>query len=199
MAAPTTPLALPSGVTSRPRNVLNVTVLMLVTGGLTFFATLIGAYAALAKGAPHWPRGAVSIDDYVGSMLTITALMSAVTVEWASYAVKRDDSAQTAWGLVLTAGFGLAFLDLLWFLGRSVNFGPGDAKIGPFAVVFFALIVASGFVVVFGVFAVLLALGRTLGRQMTSANHEMVRVVAWYWDFVVVAWIAVYATIWLSA
>jgi heme/copper-type cytochrome/quinol oxidase subunit 3 len=32
---------------------------------------------------------------------------------------------------------------------------------------------------------------------MNAANHEMVRAVAWYWDFVVVAWIAVFATIWL--
>ena len=91
----------------------------------------------------------------------------------------------------------MAFLDLLWFLGRKVGFGPGDTKVGPFAVVFFALIVAAGLVVLVGVVAVLLALGRTLGRQMTGTNHEMVRAVAWYWDFVVVAWIAVYATLWL--
>jgi heme/copper-type cytochrome/quinol oxidase subunit 3 len=88
-------------------------------------------------------------------------------------------------------------LDLLWFLGRKVSFGPGDVKIGPYAVMFFALIVAAGFVALLGVIALVLALGRTLGRQMTGTNNEMLRAVAWYWDFVVVAWLAVYATIWI--
>lgn len=196
----TAPLALPpagDAARTRPRNVVNISMLLVVTGGLTLFAGLIGAYAGLSHGAGQWPPKGVTIDNYVGSMLSITAVMSAVTVEWAWYAVKRDDPAQATWGLLLTAGFGLAFLDLLWFLGRKVGFGPGDTKVGPFAVVFFALIAAAGLVTLVGVVAVLLAAGRTLGRQMTSRNHEMVRAVAWYWDFVVVAWIATYATIWL--
>jgi heme/copper-type cytochrome/quinol oxidase subunit 3 len=201
MTAPVAPapLALPPAGRTRPANAINLTVLMVVTGGIGLFAALIGAYAALghSTAAAQWPPSGVTIDDYVGSMLTITVLMSAVTVEWACYAITRDDPAQATWGLLLTAGFGLAFLDLLWFLGRKVNFGPGSTKIGPFAVVFFALIVAVGFVALLGVVAVLLALSRTLGRQMNAANHEMVRAVAWYWDFVVVAWIAVFATIWL--
>jgi cytochrome c oxidase subunit III len=197
--APLAPLALPSGEPTRHRvaNTLNLTVLMVVTGGLGIFAALIGAYAAVADTAAQWPPKGVNIDDYVGSMLTLTILMSAMTVEWACYAIKRDDPAQASWGLLLTAGFGMAFLDLLWFVGRKAGFGPGSTKIGPFAVVFFALIVAAGFVALLGIVAVGLVLSRTLGRQMTSASHEMLRAVAWYWDFVVVAWIAVFATIWL--
>ena len=134
MTAPAAPLALGSGVRPRPRNVLNLTVLMVVTGGLALFAALIGAYSALSGPPGRGHRSGVALDDYVGSMLSITAVMSAVTVEWACYAVKRDDPAQATWGLGLTFGFGLAFLDLLWFLGRNVHFGPGDAKVGPYAV-----------------------------------------------------------------
>jgi heme/copper-type cytochrome/quinol oxidase subunit 3 len=197
MTAPLAPLALPPGGPTRSRNLLNITTLMVVTGGLTLFFALIGVYFALGNAAAQWPPKGVTLDDYIGSMLTITALMSAVTVEWACYAIKRDDHAQASWGLVLTAAFGLAFLDLLWFLGRSVNFGPGDVKVGPFAVVFFALIVASGLVTLLGVVAVVLTVLRTLGRQMTAGNHEMLRAVAWYWDFVVAAWISVYAAMWL--
>jgi len=197
MTAPVAPLALGSGARPRPRNVLNLTVLMVVTGGLGLFAALIGAYSALSRATGPWPPKGVTLDNYVGSMLSITALMSAVTVEWACYAVKRDDPAQATWGLGLTLGFGLAFLDLLWFLGRTVHFGPGDTKVGPFAVAFFALIVAAGAVAVLGLGALAMAMARTLGRQMTSSHGELVRAVAWYWDFVVLAWIAVYATLWL--
>jgi len=196
--APASPLALGSGEAARrgdptrrgdaPENVLNLTVLMVVTGGFALFGALIGAYAAVGHAASQWPPKGFTADRYVGTMLTITLVMSALTVEWACYAVKRDDPAQATWGLLLTAGFGLAFADLLWFLGRNVNFGPGSTQIGPFAVVFFALIVAAGFVALVGVVGVVLALSRTMGRQMTSTSHEMVRAVAW---------IAVFATIWL--
>jgi heme/copper-type cytochrome/quinol oxidase subunit 3 len=191
------PLALPSGGRTRPRNLINLTVLMVVTGGIALFGALIGVYAGLGSGLSRWPPSGVTIDNYVGTMLSLTALMSAVTVEWAWHAITRQDRAQAMWGLLLTAGFGLAFLNLLWFVGRQVNFGPGNTKVGPFAVIFFAMIVASGFVALIGVVALLMALGRTLGNQMTATNNEMIRAVAWYWDFVVIAWLAVYTTVWL--
>jgi cytochrome c oxidase subunit 3 len=190
-------LALPSGGRERPRNLINLTTLLLVTGGTMLFGALISAYVALDHAAAVWPPDGVQLDNYIGTMLSLTALMSAVTVEWASSAVKRDDQAQGVWGLALTLGFGLAFLNLLWFLGRKVGFGPGSVKVGPYAVIFFALLAAAGVVALIGLFAVLMALMRTLGGQMTPGRHEMVRAVAWYWDFVVVAWIAVYATLWL--
>ena len=93
------PLALPSGRSSRPRNLLNVATLVLVTGGTALFAALIAAYVGL------------------------TAL--------------------------------------------------------------------------FGLVGVLMALARTIGRQFNSTNNQMLRATAWIWDFVVVCWIAVFATIWL--
>lgn len=190
-------LALPPAGRQRPRNLLNLTALLLVTGGTTLFGALIAAYVTLADQAAVWPPRGFHLDNYVGTMLSLTAIMSAITVEWASWSLKREDQAQAVWGLALTLGFGLAFLNLLWYLGRKVGFSPGSASTGPYAVIFFAMIVAAAFVAVLGIVAVLMALLRTLGRQMTGARHEMVRAVAWYWDFVVVAWIAVFATMWL--
>jgi heme/copper-type cytochrome/quinol oxidase subunit 3 len=191
------PLALPSGRPARPRNLLNVATLVIVTGGTALFAALISAYAGLAHFAKVWPPHGVKVDDYVGNMLALTAIMSAITVEWAWYSIKRDDPAQATWGLVLTTGFGASFILLLWQLGRRAGFGPGTAKIGPFAVVYFAMLGAIGLIALFGLVAVLMALARTIGRQFSSTNHEMLRATAWIWDFVVVCWIAIFATIWL--
>ena len=94
----------------------------------------------------------------------------------------------------MSVGLALALLNLLWYLGRQAGFGPGAS---PYAVAFFALIVAAGVVALIGVVGMLLVLGRTIGGQMVAARYEPVRVVAWYWHFVVVSWIAVYATVWL--
>jgi len=191
------PLALPSGRPAPRRNLLNVATLVIVTGGTALFAALISAYAGLAHYAKVWPPHGVRIDDYVGNMLAITAIMSAVTVEWAWYSIKRDDPAQATWGLLLTFGFGASFILLLWQTGRRAGFGPGTAKIGPFAVVYFAMLGAIGLIALFGLVAVIMALARTIGRQFSSTNNEMLRATAWIWEFVVVCWIAVFATIWL--
>jgi heme/copper-type cytochrome/quinol oxidase subunit 3 len=187
-------LALPAAGRGRPRNLMNLGVLLLVTGGLMLFGALIAAYAHVAHLNKPWPPKGVTIDNYLGSMLSITALMSMVTIEWAVFSVKRGERRQLLGGLGISIGLALAFLNLLWYLGRKAGFGPGASA---YATVFFALISAAGAVAVIGLVGMLVVLARTVGKQMVPANHELVRVVAWYWDFVVVAWIAVYSTVWL--
>lgn len=195
----TAPLALGSGQRPRPRNLLNIGVLVVVTGGLALFATLIGAYVTIGHAAPAgaWPPRGVYLDVYSGNMMAITAVMSIVTVEWAYYAVKRGDPAQGAWGLALTAGFGSGLVLLMWQVGSKMGFGPGSAKVGAFAVIFFAMLGASGAVALLGIAALVLVLTRVLGRQATETNIEMLRAVAWYWDFAIVAWLCVFSAIWL--
>jgi len=85
----------------------------------------------------------------------------------------------------------------LWDSARRIGFGPGSAKIGAFAIMYYALMVASGALALLGLAALLLALARTVGRQMTPTHNEMLRAVAWYWDFVVICWLAVWATVWV--
>jgi heme/copper-type cytochrome/quinol oxidase subunit 3 len=193
----TAPLALGSGERPRTRNLMNLGVLVIVTSGLALFSSLAAAYVSIGHVAKAWPPPGVNLDVYTGNMLAITAVMSALTVEWAYYSVKRGDPAQGTWGLLLTAGFGSGFVLLLWQLGTHLGFGPGSAKIGPFAVLFYAMLAASGAVALLGIVAVLLVLGRVLGRQMNEHSNEMLRAVAWYWDFVVVAWLVVYSAVWL--
>jgi len=187
----------PGGGRSQPRNLVNVGVLVAVCGSLSLFVALMAAYVTLGHAARTWPPNGFQPDVYTGNMLAITAVMSAITVEWAWYSVKHGDPAQGTWGLLLTAGFGLSFVLLLWQLGSRVGFGPGDARMGAFAVVFFAMIVAAGALALSGIVAVLMAAARVLGRQMTPSSNEMLRAVAWYWDFVVVAWLAAYSALWL--
>jgi len=164
---------------------------------MALFATLIAAYVSIGHVAKVWPPHGVTLDVYTGNMLAITSIMSLVTVEWAYYSVKKGDPAQGTWGLLLTLGFGGGFLLLLWQLGAKMGFSPGSAKIGPFAVIFFSMLAASGAVTMLGIVAVVLVLTRVLARQMTPTNTEMLRAVAWFWDFVVLAWLAVFSAVWL--
>jgi heme/copper-type cytochrome/quinol oxidase subunit 3 len=188
-----TMLALPPGGRERPRNLITVATALTLSGGLTLFAALIGAWFYVKHINPPWPPKGVKIDNYLGTMLSVTALMAGVTAEWAVHAIRKEDKSQSAFALGITAVFGLAILNLLWYLGRTVGFGPGKT---PFAVVFFALISASGFVFLTAVVVAIVAMARTLGRQMSPASHEMLRATAMYWHFAVVTWLSVWATIW---
>jgi cytochrome c oxidase subunit 3 len=186
-------LALPPGGRNRPAKLVTIATAVTLSGALTLFGSLIGAWFFVKHLNRPWPPKGVNIDNYLGTMLTVTALMAGVTVEWAVHAIRREDKSQSAFALAVTAVFGMAILNLLWYLGRTVGFGPGAS---PFAVVFFALLSASGFTFLVGVVVAILAMARTLGRQMSPAGHEMLRATALYWHFAVVAWLAVWTTIW---
>jgi heme/copper-type cytochrome/quinol oxidase subunit 3 len=188
-----TMLALPPGGRERPRNLTTIATAVTLSGGLTLFASLIGAWFYIKNINPPWPPKGVKIDNYLGTMLSITALMAGVTVEWAVYAIRKEDKSQSAFALGITAVFGLAILNLLWYLGRTVGFGPGKSA---FAVIFFALISASGFVFLTAIVVAIVAMARTLGRQMSPASHEMLRATAMYWHFAVVTWLSVWVTVW---
>jgi len=164
---------------------------------LLTFAALVAAYTTVGHATNVWPPKGVTRDVYTGNMLAITVIMSLVTVEWAYYAVKKGDPAQGVWGLLITAGFGSGFVLLLWQLGSKLGYGPGTTKYGAFPVLFFSMLAASGAVALLGIAAIVLVIPRILSRQVTADNAEMLRAVCWVWDFVVVAWLMVYACVWL--
>jgi heme/copper-type cytochrome/quinol oxidase subunit 3 len=101
--------------------------------------------------------------------------------------------AQAKGALALTVGFGVAFLNLLWYFGRHIGFGPGRYAYG---VVIFAMMTFVGVAVVAGIVALLATLARVTGAQVAGDDAEMARAAAWYWDFVAVAWIVLAYVIW---
>jgi heme/copper-type cytochrome/quinol oxidase subunit 3 len=189
-------LALPSGERARPRNLTTVGVLVAVVGSLMGFLALLAAYVNVSHFNKPWPPRGVRIQNYPGTMLTLTMLMALVTMEWAVYATRREQRGQSVSALLLTIGLGLAFLNLLWYFGRRIGFGPGESA---FAVMFFALLVAAGSVAAIGVALLIGAFGRVLGRQYNGVDVDGLRATAWFWDFAVVAWVIVYATLWLTS
>jgi heme/copper-type cytochrome/quinol oxidase subunit 3 len=179
-------LALPAGGRARPAHVLNLVTLLVGAAGFMVFAGLFAAYMQLRSGAASWPPAKVHLDNYLGVTLLLTALLSAVTAEWAPYSIKRGNRRQTIWALALTLGFGVAFLDLLWYLGTQLGFGIADHAYGA---VVYAVVIAMGVQVVLGLGYVLVALVRTGGHQVAPGDHQLARAAAWYWQWVNVSWL----------
>lgn len=189
-------LALPSGERAKPKNLLTVGVLVAVAGGLMGLGALIAAWVNVSHFTNPWPPKGVRIENYPGTMLTLTMLMSLVTVEWGVWSARRLQRGQAGAAFGLTIGFGLAFMNLLWFFGKGLGFGPGKS---PFAVILFSMLTVAGVLAGIGILLVIGGLARTVGREYEGADVDGLRATAWFWDFVVVAWIVIYATIWLAS
>ncbi len=188
----TAPRALPPAGGDQPRNLLTMGVLLLAASGTMFFATLIAAYLHLRRVTDRWPPEGVNLDLYLGNLLIITMVLSAVTVEWASYALRRDQRRQASAALGITVGLGVAFLNLLSYTAGQA---PFDAASHPYGLVVTALVICLGIAVGIGVAFVMLTLVRVSGRQLSAAEPGQMRATACYWHFIVAASVAVWYTV----
>lgn len=184
--------ALPSAGGDRPRNLLPMGVLLLGASGAMLFGTLVAAYLHLRRSSEPWPPEGVKLDLYLGNLLMITMALSAVTIEWACFAVRRDERRQASAALGTTLGLGVAFLNLLSYTADRL---PFDAATHAYGLVMATMVVLLGIAVGVGVAFVTLTLLRVSGRQVTSYEPSQVRATACYWHFTVAASVAVWYTV----
>src|SRR3954465_14737917 len=187
-------LALPSADRPPARNLLNMGALVGGIGGLMLVGGLVAAWLSVGHLTKPWPPKGGDLSNYDGTMLALTMLMSAVTVEWGIWAARRRMRSQAIAGFSITIGLGLAFLNLAWFLGRRLGFGVDSSA---YAVLLYSMLAVSGVAVTAGVATMAAVLARVLGGQVFGTNVEMARAAGWFWDAIVVGWIVLYATVWL--
>lgn len=187
-------LALPSAGETRRPNVLNVAVMVAGVAAVMVFVGLAAAYFDVRALSTAWPPKKVALDNYLGTTLTITMLMSAVTAEWALQAMRIGNRRHALTALALTPAFGLAFLNLLWYLVTKLGFGPGSHAYGA---LFYAFVAATVVNVLLGIGFLLVALLRTFGHQVGPGNTAVARAATAYWHFVVGAWMLSYVALYL--
>lgn len=177
----------------RPRTLLVGTAFAAAASVMTMVA-LLGVYvqertAAVGAGQPWLPKGAVRLPP--GTMMLFTMLMSAVTIQWAVYAIKRDDRRNTYVALGLTGLFGVAVINQMAFAYRDMKL-PVSANTANLLV----YCVTGGFLVMLVAALVLgvVAGFRTLAGQYSSRLADGVTAAAIYWH----ATVAVYVAIWYA-
>ena len=185
-------LALPSGATTRRPKLLTVTTMVAGVAGVMVFVGLAAAYFDVRSLSAAWPPKKVSLDNYLGVTLTITMLMSSVTAEWAVQAMKIGNRRHALTALALTPGFGLAFLNLVWYLVAHVGFGPGSHAFGA---LFYAFITATIVNVLFGMGFLLVALVRTFGHQVGPDEPSVARAATAYWHCVAAGWLITFVAL----
>lgn len=192
MTAPT--LALPAGGHSKPRHVLNLAVLLAGSASAMVIVALAAVYMNLRALNPEWPLGEAELDNYLGSTLSITGLLSVLFIEWGFYAMRRGNRRQAMAGVSFALVVGVAFLNLLWYLFRELHFGVADSS---YATIVYALLTAAAVNAAIGLVFLAVGLARALGRQVPGHDPELIRAAGWYWDYVIASWLVVFVALYM--
>ncbi len=200
--APTTPttgdetLALTAGdapaPAARPRGVSNIATALLVSGGFMILIALVAAYYALRAQSFNWPP--VGLGTYLPTMVAITIVLSAVTVQWSIWAIRHDDQRTCLAGLGLTIFFAIAVLNGQWYGLAHLKFDIAATTYGTF------VYLMTGFhmvTVIAGIVALGAVLSRTVGGEFSADDHDTLTSMAIYWQFANVVGLVVYAVLFL--
>jgi cytochrome c oxidase subunit 3 len=176
----------------RPRGISNVATLFLVAADFMVLAGLVAGYYAIRSQSFNWPP--VGLGTYLPTMVAITMGMTVVTIQWAIWAIGRDDQRTTLAALGVTIFFALAILNGQWYGLAHLKFGVGAHGYGTFVYIltaFHMVNVIAGIVVLFAV------LGRTVGGEFSADDHDTITAAAIFWQFTNVAGLVVYSVLFL--
>ncbi|MCB2114343.1 MAG: cytochrome c oxidase subunit 3 [Parvularculaceae bacterium] len=146
------------------------------------------------------PKGVEPLDPWGLPLInTLILLLSGTTVTWAHHAVMHNDRKGLVQGLVLTVALG-AFFTFLQAVEYSEALTLGMFKFsggGIYGASFFMATGFHGLHVIIGTIFLTVCLFRALAGQFTADRHFGFEAAAWYWHFVDVVWLFLFAFIYV--
>ena len=144
----------------------------------------------------HWPpKGIVPFNPWELPLFnTLILLTSGSTVTWAHHALLHDDRKGLKLGLLLTVMLGALFTFVQVQEYGHATFGfAGNI----FGATFFMATGFHGFHVFVGTIFLIVCLLRALRGDFTPKQHLGFEFAAWYWHFVDVVWLFLFAAIYV--
>ncbi len=163
---------------------------------LMFFAGLFGIYfTARATTSAEWPPHELSVG--YAAIFTAILIASSVTCQFGVFAAERGDVLRLRFWYWITLVMGTTFVlgqanEYRNLVGEGMTFSS-DA----YGTVFYLTTGFHGLHVVGGLIAFVLLIARTKLSKFTPAQATSAIVVSYYWHFVDVVWIALFATIYI--
>ena len=153
-------------------------------------------YARVAASGGHWPPTGVELFDpfHLPLFNTIILLTSGTTVTWAHHALLEGNRNGLRWGLVLTVLLGVLFTFVQVIEYTEAGFSLSGHMYGG---TFFMATGLHGFHVFVGTVFLLVCLLRAERGDFTPQRHLGFEFAAWYWHFVDVVWIFLFASIYV--
>ena len=183
---------------NRP-NMVSVGTIVWLASELMFFAGLFGIYFTVrAQQHGEWPPPPTELNVPYALVFTIILVASSFTCQFGVFAAERGDV------FALRRWYLLSFLlGLIFVLGQANEYYTLVTEHGTtlasssYGTVFYLTTGFHGLHVIGGLIAFLLLVGRTKISKFTPAQATSAIVVSYYWHFVDVVWIGLFATIYI--
>jgi cytochrome c oxidase subunit 3 len=183
--------------------------ILFIASEVMFFVAWFWAYfnTALFPGDMHqiareeflggvWPpKGIETFDPWHLPLLnTLILLTSGTTVTWAHHALLENDREGLKWGLICTIALGLSFTAVQGWEYYHAHFAFAGNIYGA---TFFMATGFHGAHVIIGSTFLIVCLARALAGHFSPKQHLGFEFAAWYWHFVDVVWIFLFACIYV--
>ncbi len=150
------------------------------------------------------PQGVEAVPAWELPLLnTLTLLLSGTTVTWAHHALQVGDRKAAKLGLILTIVLGMLFTGIQAYeyshiFGHHYFFGgEGAENSGLYGSTFIMATGFHGFHVLVGTIFLIVCLLRLMGGGFTPQKHFGFEAAAWYWHFVDVVWLFLFAFVYV--
>ena len=213
MAPVATASAIPAsrltGQHDRP-SMVSVGTIIWLSSELMFFAALFAAYYTIRSVSPElWPQNTEKLNVPFASVNTTILVLSSVTCQMGVFKAERGQPGRTGtllqwrqWGMrewfVLTYVMGAIFIG-----GQATEYAElvhenVTIPSSSYGSMFYLATGFHGLHVIGGLIAFLLVIGRTFAaRRFTHEQAVSAIVVSYYWHFVDIVWVGLFATIYM--
>jgi cytochrome c oxidase subunit 3 len=161
---------------------------------LMFFSGLFAAYFFLRGGDSEWPPEGVHLGVPRTALFTALLVASSATIHVAGHRAEAGDEKGTRRWTVLTILMGAAFLLNQAAEYAELEFTPTEHAYGS---LFFLMTGFHGAHVLGGLVLLGVMLAVATGRSSRAPLGNTMSVATYYWHFVDVVWVAMFATIYL--
>ena len=175
--------------------------ILFIVSEVMFFVAWFWAYfdASLypdAVGGSVWPpKGIETLDPWhIPLINTLILLLSGTTVTWAHHALLENDRKSLKQGLILTVILGAIFT---MFQAYEYVVAPFNLSSGIYGATFYMATGFHGFHVLVGTLFLLVCLFRVNAGHYKPDHHFGFEAAAWYWHFVDVVWLFLFAAVYI--
>jgi cytochrome c oxidase subunit III len=175
---------------------VSVGTIIWLSSELMFFAGLFAMYfTARAQAAGNWPPAPTHLNLYQAVPVTLVLIASSFTCQMGVFSAERGDVFGLRRWYLLTLAMGTFFVGgQLYEYHHLVDHGTTISS-SAYGTVFYLATGFHGLHVTGGLIAFIFLLARTTMSKFTPAQATAAIVVSYYWHFVDIVWIALFATI----
>jgi cytochrome c oxidase subunit III len=184
--------ASPTGTAAHRPALLNVGTIVWLSSELMFFSGLFAAYFTLRAQSASWPPPGVHLDTISATIATALLVLSSGTMQLAVRSTLAGQRGRFEIWLVSTFVLGVVFVGAQARDWSKLTFGVSSHAYGS---AFYLMTGFHGLHVIGGLLAMMLMAGRATSPRFGVEDAPSVEMLSYYWHFVDVVWIGLWATI----